>query len=219
MFRALDAWECLFCVQIPFRQSPKAEILPLSTKVTALLSYFRFLSGTMYLRSLNFCYCRCFSGTGCIFIYLPAPIADTFFHAHVSPVSFSLSLQILLNHLTMYNCIFIAWKITIADTRHQQMASSLPGKSPSQILVISKWHLHCPRSHHCRYFPTANGIFIARKITITDTSHYTILRLHTVPHTLRPMLLLHLVRHKASPTSLRLAPLVDLFPVQKKKMS
>ena len=110
----------------------------------------------MYLCSLDFCYRRYFSGTGCIFIYLPAPIEDTFFHAHVSPISLSLSLQILLNHLTMYNCIFITRKSIIADTHYQQMASSLPGKSPSQMLAISKWHLHCPRNHHCRYFSTTN---------------------------------------------------------------
>ena len=125
----------------------------------------------MYLCSLDFCYRRYFSGTGCIFIYLPAPIEDTFFHAHISPVSLSLSLQILLNHLTMYNCIFTTRKSTIADTHHQQMASSLPEESSLQILTINKWHLHCPRNHHCRYFPTANGIFIARGITIADTRH------------------------------------------------
>ena len=125
----------------------------------------------MYLCSLDFCYRRYFSDTGCIFIYLPAPIEDTFFHAHVSPISLSLSLQILLNHLTMYNCIFITRKITIADTRHQQMASSLPGKASLQILTINKWHLHCLENHHRRCSPSANSIFIAWKITIADARH------------------------------------------------
>ena len=46
-----------------------------------------------------------------------------------------------------------------------------------------------------------------------------ILRLHTVLHILPPMLLLHSMQHRTLPTSLRLVPLADSFPRQKKKMS
>ena len=109
----------------------------------------------MYLHLSSCAYRRYLFSCSCISNQPFFKLADTFEPPH----HVQLHLLRLEKHHCRYspstNGIFIARKSIIADTRHQQMASSLPGKSPSQILptILSCDYILC-RIHcgQCSYY-------------------------------------------------------------------
>ena len=87
----------------------------------------------MYLHPEFICCRRCFFDNWCICTALIFIVADALLGINTSATCFSSNLQILLSLPVMYNCIYILLFLKLADTSHQNFASSIPENFLAQI--------------------------------------------------------------------------------------
>ena len=125
----------------------------------------------MYLYPEFICCRRCFFDNWCICTALIFIVADALLGINTSATCFSSNLQILLNLLIMYNCIYILLFLGFKDTSFANFASTSHVFDNVWMLLIKILHLQPTLSIPCRYSPVKLCICILLFQCFAGTPH------------------------------------------------